>query len=543
MTLLSLKRSLVHRLWLATLAPGRHRFQKALTCPQEVQRRLLEEILRRNGRCAYAEQKGFAGVQAVEAFLRQTPLAGYADHEPFIQAAARGQAYQLTVEPVLGLQPSSGTSAASKLIPYTRTLHRQFMSAVGPWLSKLYAGHPQLIRGSVYWSISPPVARQPGPGAIPVGFVNDAAYLGPLGRWVHAASSAIPDQAIGSAAETDFRFLTLAHLLAAEDLALISVWSPTFLIALLRHLEAHQAEVLDALSRWASSARVRQVASIVGRSPAEQHYHLLWPRLRLISCWTHGISRPYAQMLARWFPGVGLQGKGLVATEAIVSIPWHNDLDPLLAVCSHFFEFISEDTGDLLLAHQLCKGGIYSVVVTTGGGLYRYRLHDLVEVTGFAGRTPALRFLAKDNLVSDHCGEKLNAAHVQRLLAGILDAHGMGNAFHLLAPSRSPDGTLAYVLFLEKSALGPHAAQSLAGGLEERLKDNFHYALCRRLKQLGPARLLLLDPQGSPLDVYYTRMRHRGVKAGDVKLQALDHETGWEQHFAFCHTQASKRAP
>ena len=66
---------------------------------------------------------------------------------------------------------------------------------------------------------------------------------------------------------------------------------------------------------------------------------------------------------------LGLQGKGLIATEAFVSLPLLPDCDPVLAVNSHFFEFNDTETGDIRLAHEVEEGKVYSVIVTTGGGL------------------------------------------------------------------------------------------------------------------------------------------------------------------------------
>jgi len=40
----------------------------------------------------------------------------------------------LTEEPVLLLEPTSGSTSAKKLIPYTRGLQREFSSAIGKWL-------------------------------------------------------------------------------------------------------------------------------------------------------------------------------------------------------------------------------------------------------------------------------------------------------------------------------------------------------------------------------------------------------------------------
>jgi hypothetical protein len=47
------------------------------------------------------------------------------------------------------------------------------------------------------------------------------------------------------------------------------------------------------------------------------------------------------------YPRCRVQSKGLLATEAVVTIPWRGRYP--LAVTSHFFEFLS-DEGDVLMA-------------------------------------------------------------------------------------------------------------------------------------------------------------------------------------------------
>src|SRR5262249_53619828 len=98
----------------------------------------------------------------------------------------------------------------------------------------------------------------------------------------------------------------------------------------------------------------------------------IWPGLRLVSCWGDGHAALHRPALRRRRPGVRLQPKGLLATEACVSIPFA-DRAPV-AARSHFFEFLEGDSPRL--AHELEEGGVYSVVVTTGGGFYRYCLED-----------------------------------------------------------------------------------------------------------------------------------------------------------------------
>ena len=163
-----------------------------------------------------------------------------------------------------------------------------------------------------------------------------------------------------------------------------------------------------------------------------------------------------------------LCGTFLLAIQFLTVIPVRTTLpfapgrDPVLAVRSHFFEFMTDD-GDCLGAHQVEQGREYSVVVTTGGGFYRYRLEDRVLVTGFLGVTPTLRFLGKADYVSDRYGEKIHAGHVGRVLDTLLT--GVQCRFCMLAPDRLDDGP-CYTLFIEcNGGLPTDFSQRLERGL------------------------------------------------------------------------------
>ena len=109
-----------------------------------------------------------------------------------------------------------------------------------------------------------------------------------------------------------------------------------------------------------------------------------------------------------------------------MSIPY-GGLHPL-AVRSHFLEF-EDDGGGVCVAADLLVGKRYTVLLTTGGGLYRYRLLDLVEANGRVGRTPSIRFIGKVASVSDRMGEKLTDGFVAQVLAALF---GLGARGRLL---------------------------------------------------------------------------------------------------------------
>jgi hypothetical protein len=140
-----------------------------------------------------------------------------------------------------------------------------------------------------------------------------------------------------------------------------------------------------------------------------------------------------------------------------------------------------------------------------GGGFYRYRLGDRVEVTGFARATPMLRFLGKEDGVSDLVGEKLHPGFVASLIRRIVGSTAV--RFAMLAPERIGAGW-QYLLFLEtRGSLPARAAEALETGLRE----NPHYRYAVELGQLRPSGIRLVT--GDAFAAYAARCTARGLGA------------------------------
>src|SRR5262249_47197665 len=116
----------------------------------------------------------------------------------------------------------------------------------------------------------------------------------------------------------------------------------------------------------------------------------LWPELALVSLWMDAEAARALSPLRERLPGAELQGKGLLATEGVVTLPLFDAPAPVLAVRSHFYELVPAEAAAEApgarprLAHELEVGRCYDVVMSTSGGLLRYRLGDRVRCEGFA---------------------------------------------------------------------------------------------------------------------------------------------------------------
>jgi hypothetical protein len=524
-----------NRLWACSIQSRSKQFEQSVKEPQAAQERYLKALLTRNAATFFGRRYGFSNIHAIEDYQRRVPLSEYEDYNPYIEKIAAGEKAVLSADPVLLFQTSSGSSGASKLIPYTHSLKREFQRGVSAWIASLFRENPELMRGCSYWSLTPPAQQSKNYGQIRVGFDDDAEYLSPLARFFYRGSSAVPPS-ISMITEMDtFLDYTLAHLVVARDLTLISVWSPTFLTLLMRRLSERSHEVIELLETGRlpgvkpGRRHAAEVKSILGE-PAAEHAAALWPKLRLISCWTDGSSSLFVPELKRLFPGAAVQGKGLIATEAFVSLPFIPGRDPLPALDSHFLEFIEPASGRAFLAHQVQVGERYETAVTTGGGLYRYRLGDVVEVTGHVGPTPTLRFISKNNVV-DLCGEKLQTEYVGGVLNSAMQEAGIKPPFCMLAPVKKDD-VPAYCLFIEAGNFVQDQLKYMREYTEVKLMENFHYAHCRRLGQLAALRLFIVDSgHKTAAEVFIQEMQRRGLKLGGVKTSHLDREYGWETRF------------
>ncbi len=532
-------------LWFVSCLPGWIRFQFALRHPQRAQEKVLRRLLRQNRGTAFGLRHGFADIRTPEDFAACVPLAEYDDFAADIAAARRNAPFPLAAETPLLLEPTSGSSGKPKLIPLTPSLQCEFSAAIQPWIAWLYLAHPRLFFGRQYWAVSPntlpPHRNNVSPDSIPIGFSDDADYLGAIGGFVSRKCLATPPELRLVADPDAFRLLTLFFLLRDANLRLISVWHPSFLTLLLDAIPRQWPALLRMLRTGdlpASGLEPDLHHRLVSRAspdprragelesldlPAHpEHIARTWPRLEVISCWTGDRSEPWLARLRALFPRATLQGKGLLATEGVVSLPTGGDHLRPCAIRSHYFEFIDPETGTALPAWRLQSGREYAIVLSTGGGLWRYRLHDRVRVAGFCRATPCLEFLGKDNLVSDLVGEKLNERHVAEALSVAQSTTRIRPAFAMLVPdARGPNAAPGYALLLEMPAPVPSEMEirRFAETVETELLRNYHYDHARNLGQLGSLRPVRIRA-GTPS--YLAFREHRGNRIGTVKIPALD---------------------
>lgn len=481
------------------------RFSKACNI-ENVQADYLSNILNKNANTEYGIKHNFADIDNYNTFATNLPLTVYDDYKPYIDKMCTGKENILTAEDVLLFELTSGSSDGKKLIPYTASLKKEFQRGIKAWIYDIYANVEGVCNGKSYWSITPVTSRKSfTDGGVPIGFEEDSEYFGKIEKKLMDKVFAVDSSVKFSHDMDSFYMNTAKQLLKCKNLSLISVWNPTFLSILCNFIKGN----IDRLAKELDGKERERILNAV----ENKRFDLIFPNLKIISCWADGSAKDYISDIEELFPNVYIQPKGLLATECFVSFPLVNEHGSRLSIFSHFFEFRNLADDKIYLAHQLEKGE-YELIVTTGGGLYRYCIGDIIEVLNtFEDRPPLIKFLRRKGITSDLFGEKLTEEFINKLAKSI----GIKNSFYFLAPDKN-----RYCLYTTNKNINDEI-------IDNALCQSFHYKYCRNLGQLEKAKVVIVneDPQKAYLD----RLTSEGMRLGDIKPTHLSNRDGWDKWF------------
>ncbi|MCG6138577.1 MAG: GH3 auxin-responsive promoter family protein [Nostoc sp. LLA-1] len=494
---------------------SREEFIQKLQNPLHTQTEKLKEIIYQNRHTKFGKKYQFNTITNYAEYASRVPIHQYAELAPYIQQIATGKTQVLYHETTVAFETTGGSTQGAKLIPYTATGLAAFQQAILPWIGDLLQQKPEIKLGRTYWAISP-VTRQSNhtPSGMPIGLVSDAAYFGQELEDSILNLLAVPPEVAMTSDIQEWRYLTALYLLATEDLSFISVWSPTFLLQIIHEIQVNYENLIDDIATGKRTsflpplpqrAEVLKQATVNGVINTQK----IWTKLALISCWTDAAAKAFINQLQDLFPHVLIQGKGLLATEGVVSIPLMGCSTPVLAINSSFYEFLDVNEQPRL-CHQLITGEIYRVVITTHSGLYRYDLGDKVLVKDWFHATPLLEFVGRGGIISDLCGEKLTEEFV-------LSCLGKQHGFAMLVPQIQPHPH--YVLFLDADKYDATSAINQGRQLDVALTANPQYQYARKLGQLEQLKTVRVK---NPLDTYINYALSRGQRLGDIKPPSLN---------------------
>ena len=213
---------------------------------RETQVKILLEILKTNKNTEYLKnfETGSQILNAenekelIEKFQNKIPIVNYEDIKEFVEKEKSGENNVLLSDKIKLFELTSGSTSDVKYIPYTEKFLKSYMNGVFAWIYNLYQNNKRLFLGSSYWSVSPILKREAvTSGGIRVGIEDDTSYFDKVSGFFLNKLFTVPKEIKNIQNMEDFLLITAVFLLLSENLAMISVWSPSFLMILLDFIE------------------------------------------------------------------------------------------------------------------------------------------------------------------------------------------------------------------------------------------------------------------------------------------------------------------
>ncbi|KAL1218727.1 Indole-3-acetic acid-amido synthetase GH3.17 [Cardamine amara subsp. amara] len=565
------------------------------TNAEAIQEQVLHHILSQNSGTQYL--RTFLHGESdknLQSFKNKVPVVNYDDIKPFIQRIADGESSDIvSAQPIIELLTSSGTSAGKpKLMPSTaEELERKtfFYSMLVPIMNKYVSGLDE-GKGMYLLFIKPEINTPSGLMARPVltSYYKSQHFRNrPFNKYNVYTS---PDQTIlcQDSKQSMYCQLLCGLVQRSHVLRVGAVFASAFLRAV-KFLEEHFKELCadirtGTVTSWIIDSACRDsVLSILNGSNQELADEIenecaekswegilrrLWPKAKYVEVIVTGSMAQYIPTLEFYSGGLPLVSTMYASSECYFGINLNPLCDPsdvsyTLLPNMAYFEFLPVDdksheeihfashsntNEDESLKEDLIVdlvnvevGRYYEIVITTFTGLYRYRVGDILKVTGFHNKAPQFRFVQRRNVVLSIDTDKTNEEDLLNAVTQAKLNHLQQPSSLLLTEYTSYADTSSipghYVLFWE---LKPRHSNDPPKLDEKKMEDccsevedclDYVYRRCRNKdKSIGPLEIRVVSlgtfdslmdfcvSQGSSLNQYKTP---RCVKSGGA-LEILD---------------------
>lgn len=482
-------------------------------CAGKRNRENLKMILQDNRDTEYGEKYHFSEITGEDEYREYLPLTEYTDFEKSIERMALGEKNILTAYTIDGYCHSSGTSSTGKKnIPITKTQLEQYANSADAYVDRLLEREGGKRLQLAVWRTSP--EETDGFLLYTEIYYRNKARCGRMKMEEYVGGKEL----IFQKEPGDILFAKCFAALLEEDIVLIEAIYLYDLLHFFCYLEDNFALVLQAirerrfpeeiclseslkkklLSIEVSGERLEYVDREVQKG-FEGIAGRLWPGLRLIS----GISsREFSAedaSLHRFTGDIPEYYYIYCSSECYVGNPVAlNDFRYVMVPDKAFFEFLPFDEEnketETLLPQETKEGCLYELVVTNYAGLYRYRMGDIVRITGHLGESPVMEHMMRRDLSLNIVGEKVNLLQLEQVMEE-LKRWGVEAAMYCFAVDiKKVPGRYLAAISLNTSDSGAVSEEKISQWLDEALmRKNIDYADLRRLKEIAAPKVRLFE--------------------------------------------------
>ncbi|KAL6616111.1 hypothetical protein ACP70R_038381 [Stipagrostis hirtigluma subsp. patula] len=420
-----------------------------------VQERVLAEILGRNNGAEYLRRHGMEGRTDRESFKARVPVVTYEDLRPEIERIANGDRSNIiSSHPITEFLTSSGTSAGErKLMPTIadELNRRQMLYSLLMPVMNLYVPGLDKGKGLYFLFIK---SETKTPGGLPARPVLTSYYKSDhFKHRPHDPYNVYTSPNAAILCTDSFQSMyaqMLCGLLARTEVLRVGAVFASGLLRAIRFLQLHWKELARDIETGTLSAKVvepsiraavaevlrpdaelaRFVAAECGRDSWEGIITRVWPNTKYLDVIVTGAMAQYIPTLKYYSGGLPMACTMYASSECYFGLNLRPMCDPsevsyTIMPNMGYFELLPHDpdakpvSGDdeppprLVDLADAEVGREYELVITTYAGLCRYRVGDILQVTGFHNAAPQFRFVRRKNVLLSIDSDKTDEAELQ----------------------------------------------------------------------------------------------------------------------------------
>ncbi|CAL9227028.1 unnamed protein product [Arabidopsis halleri] len=515
----------------------------------QVQRRVLEEILSLNADVEYLRRHDLNGRTDRETFKNVMPVITYEDIQPEINRIANGDKSPiLSSKPISEFLTSSGTSGGErKLMPtIEEELDRRSLlySLLMPVMSQFVPGLEN-GKGMYFLFIK---SESKTPGGLPARPVLTSYYKSshfkerPYDPYTNYTS---PNETIlcSDSYQSMYSQMLCGLCQHQEVLRVGAVFASGFIRAI-KFLEKHWTELVrdirtGTLSSLITDPSVREaVTKILKPSPKLADFvefeckksswqgiiTRLWPNTKYVDVIVTGTMSQYIPTLDYYSNGLPLVCTMYASSECYFGVNLRplckpSEVSYTLIPSMAYFEFLpvhrnngvtnsinlpkaltEKEQQELVDLVDVKLGQEYELVVTTYAGLCRYRVGDLLRVTGFKNKAPQFSFICRKNVVLSIDADKTDEVELQNAVKNavthLVPFHASLSEYTSYADTSSIPGH--YVLFWElcldgNTPIPPSVFEDCCLTVEESFNTVYRQGRVSD-KSIGPLEIKIVEP-------------------------------------------------
>ncbi len=527
------------------------------------QEKVLLKLMKDNKTTLYGKSNNFKYVKSIEDYQEKVPYSDYLDYEKYVMLMAHeGKKGLITNRFVRRFTESSGSTGRSKLVP---------LSGFAEWTCQCFSFSAPVGCAVKYFKnkgrIIPPqrgmLTTEVGAKKLKGGTVSCLSSipllnLKPLVKFFNTTPPEVMFH--NDNIEMDSHYLKLRFALQDKNVSYIGTVFITTLESMFFYLENNWEMLCDDIEMGTINENIVMPTELREKllkklKPNPQRANQLRnefkkgfdcapiiPRIFPKCEWMYGMGTGalslYAKKLRRYIgEDMAIHYLGYAATEALMAVPIElNSFEYVMLPQNGFYEFLPLDADENQKPQTIKDvevGKEYELILTNMSGFYRYKIEDVIKVTGFYHESPKVTFCYRLNQIANISGEKVNQMAFDEIVDNFSErVNEIFIGYSIYADRTTSPGH--YCLLLETKTEHSKTEEDMFAEIfeEEFCKGNVSVEPLIKSGALGKCELHFLKK--GTYDEYREILKQNGANLNQIKpIKVIDTEN--KKEFFFSH--------